>query len=164
MGRALLRRLAAEALAIPPDAVLLAHDPAGRPIVAAPAGADLRCSVTHAGGAVAAAVTIGCMVGVDVEPVDARRADLATVTRYLDVEEAERLAALPPAEQTRAAALAWTRLEAEAKGRGLALDRLRGRAPGGIATELELGPDHVGTLWTDREATIHRADIERTGG
>ena len=165
IGLALLRHLAAEALAVHPAAVRIGHDPAGRPVISGPPGAaDLRCSVSHAGRVVAAAVALGCLVGVDVEPVDPRRADLATVGRFVDVGTQERLAAPPPTDRPRSVALAWTRLEAEAKGRGVAVDRLRGRVPGGVATELELAPSHVGTLWTDRVATVRRLDAPEEAG
>jgi 4'-phosphopantetheinyl transferase len=157
VARALLERLAGEALGCDPARVRLAHDPAGRPVVAEPSGAaTLACSISHAGAVAAAAVAIGCRAGVDVEPVDPRRADLPTVSRYLDAPEAARLAGLGPDERPAALALAWTRLEAEAKGRGVALDRLRGRAATGTSLALDVAPGHVGTLWTDRAATVRQ--------
>jgi phosphopantetheinyl transferase len=155
VAHALLRRVAAEALGCDPATIRIAHDRAGRPVLAGPPGAPgLRCSVSHAGAAAAAAVAFACGTGVDVEPVDPRRADLATVARFVDAAEGTRLASLPADQRPAALALAWTRLEAEAKGRGVALDRLRGRAPGGTAVELEVAPGHVGTLWTDRPAAV----------
>jgi hypothetical protein len=154
-GRGLLRRLAAEALGCDPSVVGVASDPAGRPRIAhPPAGSALRCSVAHAGSLVVAVVGIGCAAGVDVEPVDPRRTDVATVLRYVDAATAAELAALDEDQRPRAAALAWTRLEAEAKGRGASIDRLRGRPGRGVAATLELGGGHVGTVWTDRPATV----------
>lgn len=157
VAHALLRSIVGTRLGRRPGDVHIGTDRLGRPRPRDP-GSLLRCSLSHAGGLVVAAVADGVDIGVDVEPIDARRADLPTVARFLPPADASALGALPPAARTRAIALAWTRLEAEAKGRGLALDDLRGKARTGLLEELDVGDAHVASVWTAAPSTIVRVD------
>jgi 4'-phosphopantetheinyl transferase len=146
VAHGLLRWLLAGQLGVPPAGVPLATDRSGRPApVASPSG-DLWWSLSHAGSRVVVAVAPGA-VGVDVEPVDPRRADLPTLARFLAPADLARITALPEGARPRQLALAWTRLEAEAKGRGVTLDALRGRARTGVLTELAVDDGHVASLW-----------------
>jgi hypothetical protein len=157
VARTLLRGLAARALACAPTAIHVTHDAAGRPRLTGPSGVDaLRCTASHAGSLAAAAVARGCLVGIDIEPVDPSRADLPTVARFLHARSAAALGALDAMRRPAAVALAWTQLEAEAKGRGRALDQLRGRPRTGVSSDLVAGRRHVGSLWTDRPATVRQ--------
>lgn len=103
---------------------------------ATPADGALRVSLSHTRGVVAAAVTRGRAVGVDVEartrrgaggragPAGAGTADLALAQRYFAPEEAATLARLPTDQARAEAFLAfWTVKEAvlKALGRGLSL-------------------------------------------
>jgi phosphopantetheinyl transferase len=147
VAHGLLRWLLARQLGVPPVDVPLATDRFGRPApVASPSG-DLWWTLSHAGSRVVVAVARPGAVGVDVEPVDPRRADLPTLARFLAPGELAGIAALPDGRRPRALALAWTRLEAEAKGRGVTLDALRGRARTGVLTELVVDDGHVASLW-----------------
>ena len=119
---------------------------AGRPTCAA-ASAD-------AGDLVAVAVASGFEVGIDVEPIDPRRADLATLGRFLAPSELAAILASPAGDRPVLAATAWTRLEAEAKGRGRSLDRLRGRERSGSLRSLDVGAGHVGSLWTAAPVSV----------
>lgn len=148
-----LRLVIGERLGMPPGEVVLRSDRRGRPL--APVGApSLAWSMAHAGGAAIVAVAEGTPVGVDVEPVDAARADLRTVGRYLDPTAAASLAGMAPDARVRATALAWTGLEAEAKGRGIPIDALRGRRRSGSLAEVDAGPAHVASIWTPAPAVV----------
>lgn len=153
VAHALLRSMLAARLGRRPADVRLGADLRGRPCYA-DEGVSLRCSLSHAGGSAVAAVADGADVGVDVEPVDVRRADLRTVARFLPRYEALALGELPEAARPRAIALAWTRLEAEAKGRGVSLDGLAGRPRTGHLEEIAVGSGHVATLWSAAGATV----------
>jgi 4'-phosphopantetheinyl transferase len=176
VAHGLLRRLLARQLGVPPADVPLATDRSGRPApVASPSG-DLWWTLSHAGsrvvvavarpgavagpGAAAALVAVARpgAVGVDVEPVDPRRADLATLARFLAPAELAGIAALADGRRPRALALAWTRLEAEAKGRGVTLEALRGRARTGVLTELLVDDGHVASLWMAVPLPVVRVD------
>ena len=103
------------------------------------------------------AVAVGVAVGVDVEPVDVRRADLAMSRRYLPAVAVAAIVGSPAGDRPHAIARAWTQLESEAKGRGLSVDELRGRPRTGVATDLEVEVGHVASLWTATRATVIRA-------
>ena len=100
----------------------------------------------------------GPPLGVDVEAVDPRRVDDDVVRRFLPSAAAARIAATSDdGGRAREVAVAWTRLEAEAKGRRRSLDALAGRDRTGSLVDLEVGPDHVATLWTDRPVEVRPA-------
>jgi phosphopantetheinyl transferase len=119
---------------------------------------DPRTSLAHAGDLVAVAIAEGIAVGIDVEPVDARRGDDAVAARYFAPDDRHALAMAGPIDRRRTYARGWTRLEAEAKGRGVSLDGLRGRPRSGHFRDIEAGPGHVVTLWTAGAAVLVRVD------
>lgn len=158
LGHALLRSIVGAALERPQAGIRFDHDRTGRPRRLDPGGADLSWSLSHAGDLVVVAIAHGFDFGVDVETIDPRRADLAMAQRYLPPTGIEAIMALPPGDRPGAIARAWTRLEAEAKGRGCTLDDLRGRERTGVHHELAVAAGHVSTLWTAGRATVICAD------
>lgn len=120
---------------------------------------DRHVSLSHAGGLVALAVAPpGIAVGIDVEPVDPGRFDRAVALRFLPPAEVAAIDAAPPAERPRLFARAWTGLEAEAKGRRVSLDALRGSPRSGRCLEIEADPEHVVRLWIAVSTTAVRVD------
>ena len=110
---------------------------------------DVRFSIAHTAGFGLVAISLASEVGIDVERLDPARVDLAVARRFLGPDVAAALVELPPEGRTRPFLLAWTRLEAAAKGAGVGIDGMAHGPRGGIAVELALGPDYVGSLWVD---------------
>lgn len=116
-------------------------------------------SLSHAGGLVAVAVAPAeIAIGIDVEPVDPRRSDRAVVARYLAHRDLLAFDGAPSGDRPRLFARAWTALEAEAKGRQVSLDALRGRPRTGYVHDIDVGPDHVLTLWAAVSPVIVHLD------
>jgi phosphopantetheinyl transferase len=158
VSHALLRSMLATRLDRAPEHVRIAKDRAGRPRPTDHDQAVLHWSLSHAGGLAVAAIAEGVDVGIDVEPIDPRRADLALAARYLSPTEVTAIVGSGPSDRPSAIALGWTRLEAEAKGRGVSLDTLRERERTGFPHDLAVGPAHVATLWTPVPVTVVRTD------
>ena len=130
LGRLAARTLAGERLGVPPGAVPLGVAADGAVEVE---GADLHLSISHGGGG-AAAVGLAAIgprpVGVDVEPIRARRADLWT--RILRPDERPALDALGgPSDESQT--LLWSLKEAVLKG------QRTGLRAGARSVRLELG-------------------------
>jgi 4'-phosphopantetheinyl transferase len=81
----------------------------------------LRFNISHCDGMVAAAFTIGQDVGLDVEPLDRRCADLTIARSYFAPPEVHFIEAQPEAEQRAAFLAFWTLKEAYIKARGMGL-------------------------------------------
>jgi len=113
LGRTAARRLLAERLGCPPEAVPLALAASGAPVVS---GHPLHVSIAHAGrGAdtLAAAVAAARPVGLDLERITPRRPDL--YRRILRPDEHALLDALPLGHDE-AQTLLWSLKEAVLKG------------------------------------------------
>ena len=110
---------------------------------------EVRFSIAHTSGFGLVAISLSCEVGIDVERIDPARVDLAVASRFLGPDVAAGLAGLPSEARTRPFLLAWTRLEAAAKGGGMGVDAMAHRPPAGAVVELALGPHFVGALWVD---------------
>jgi 4'-phosphopantetheinyl transferase superfamily len=110
---------------------------------------DVRFSIAHTAGLALVAVSLRGEVGIDVERLAPSRVDLAVADRFLGHDVAAALGALPVEARTRHFLLAWTRLEAAAKGVGVGVDAMARGPGGGVLVELALGPEHVGSLWVD---------------
>ena len=110
---------------------------------------DVRFSIAHTAGFALVAISLASEVGIDVERLDPARVDLAVARRFLGPGVAAELAELPSEARARPFLLAWTRLEAAAKGAGVGIDGMVRGPRGGIVVELHLGPDYVGSLWVD---------------
>jgi Phosphopantetheinyl transferase len=115
---ALVRRLAAEQLNRPADALLFSTTPTGKPfLVDYP---DFHFSISHTKGAIALAVAAR-PCGVDIELLRPRRVSRRLLARFFTPEEQAWIAEDPDAEAARFLSL-WTRKEAYTKrdGRGIA--------------------------------------------
>lgn len=149
IGRGLVRLLAGELLALPPERVLTgastggapyARTPAAPPIGASgehggsPGGAIRRAlppalplravavSVTHTCGLVAAAASLRAdRLGIDVERLDRNTRPEAIARRYFLEAEVQALLALPPSERRTAFLRAWTLKESWGKAAGVAV-------------------------------------------
>lgn len=122
VGCALSRLVLGGLLDMPAAAVSLRREcgqcggPHGRPRAA---GSGLELSVTHSGGHVGLAVTAAGPVGLDVERIDARAADIAA--SVATENERRALARLPGDERPAAFFRFWTRKEAALKAVGTGL-------------------------------------------
>jgi hypothetical protein len=110
---------------------------------------DVRFSIAHTAGFGLVAISLASEVGIDVERLDPARVDLAVARRFLEPDVAAAVVELPIEARTRPFLLAWTRLEAAAKGAGAGIDGMARGPRGGIVVEVALGPDYVGALWVD---------------
>jgi phosphopantetheinyl transferase len=116
VGRALCRRVAADALGVDPRDVPLQIDERGRPHLG-PAAPGV--SIAHTEAIAIVAIGAGVRVGVDVERAD-RDIDVARVLRLaFPAGEAAWIAALPAPDARRAALHGWVAREAVAKATGL---------------------------------------------
>jgi 4'-phosphopantetheinyl transferase len=154
VAHGLLRWVLAARLGVAPADVPVRADRSCRPAAPRRSSTGVRWSLSHAGAAAVVAVADGTTVGVDVEPVDPRRADAATLARFLPPAELAPINVLDEVARPRELALAWTRLEAEAKGRRVGLDGLRGRPRTGTFTELAVDDAHVASLWTPTPVAV----------
>jgi len=124
VGRGVLRLVLARCLGASPHALRFDHGARGKPSLAAAfAPARLQFNVSHSGELVLVALTIGRMVGVDVEHI---RHDLeveAIAQRFFSARENSALATLASPARRDAFYACWTRKEAyiKAVGDGLAL-------------------------------------------
>jgi 4'-phosphopantetheinyl transferase len=121
VGRAALRMVLARYGGGAPGEVAFARTPAGKPVLAGPAGGTLRFSASHRAGLALCAIVAGREVGVDVERIVRGPVQDLVADRILAPGELAVLRALPPAERERAFFAVWTRKEAYAKARGLGL-------------------------------------------
>ncbi|MBX9907100.1 MAG: 4'-phosphopantetheinyl transferase superfamily protein [Beijerinckiaceae bacterium] len=114
LRRGIAHELIARQFSLPPQAVTIEHDEAGRPVLARPAGTGLHLSLATRAGLVAVALA-RAPVGVDVERIEpAVPPPLAS----LHSDERERLAMLPEAARPLAFAQIWTAKEAYVKALG----------------------------------------------
>jgi phosphopantetheinyl transferase len=117
--RSALRRgialdLIARQFSLPPEAVTIEHDEAGRPVLARPAGTGLHLSLATRAGLVAVALA-RAPVGVDVERIEPA---VAPPLESLHSDEREMLAMLPETARPLAFAQLWTAKEAYVKALG----------------------------------------------
>jgi 4'-phosphopantetheinyl transferase len=120
LAHALLRALLARCGGVPPAGWQLSADARGKPFVAAPA-CDLRFSLSHTRGCVAAVVSRGVDVGIDVESLarGARGSEIAD--RYFAPIENERLRASDDRRRAITFTELWTLKEATLKALGVGL-------------------------------------------
>lgn len=114
VGRALLRTILADYLAVEPRAIQLDLSNHGKPFVRS---SDVECSVAHGGADLACAVARGRAVGIDVE----RQVHIHGLDSLLFVcseRECAAIRACAPAWQSRAFLRLWTRKEAVLKAMG----------------------------------------------
>jgi 4'-phosphopantetheinyl transferase len=151
-GRGALRHLLGRYLRVSPSSIRFAYGPKGKPALADQA--SLQFNLAHAGKLAAAALTVGCEIGVDLEPFRPLP-DLEQVARrFFCPEETAEILSLPSGERERAFFLCWTRKEAyiKAVGEGLALPLINFRVtvhPGDPARLLHIGHSQASArAWT----------------
>lgn len=169
VARGLLRRLLASALHCVPPAVRLEASANGKPRLAGPATSPgIEFNVSHSHGLAVVAMTLGAVVGVDVECIRDKPDIERLAERFFSPHENNVLRSVPPAQRRRAFFLCWTRKEAilKATGKGISLPLdsfdvafwpateaklLAARWDAAIASRwtmmnLDLGESHVGSL------------------
>jgi 4'-phosphopantetheinyl transferase len=151
--RAGLRRLAGEALGLPPTMVPIRTGEHGRPELDL-LGVDVSCS--RSGNLGLVAVSFGMRIGIDIERITPWHDDLLTETWLTDAER-RALGALDPIAAAVAAARCWTRKEAVLKGIGSGLTG----EMAGLETGVEDGPAVVAGwhLSTVRVPSKHVATV-----
>ncbi len=117
LGRILLLRCLSTSFDLPLDQLALAVDPKGRPHL--PSQPEIHFSITHAGDLVAVAAGRGCFVGIDIEQIRARHADL--LRHVFDETDRARFEQIAPEDHAAAFFQAWTGKEAYLKATGLGL-------------------------------------------
>ncbi|WP_052441697.1 4'-phosphopantetheinyl transferase family protein [Streptacidiphilus anmyonensis] len=115
-----MRRLLGEHLGIPPEEVVIGHEPGGRPVLADRLDA-LHFSLSHSEG-VALLGVADRVIGVDVQGVPSPATAGLCAARLHAAERAE-IEAHPDAERPEAFARVWARKEAYLKGLGTGLQR-----------------------------------------
>jgi len=149
IGRAMLRAVLGEVLAMPPADVRIARGRRGRPTLRAPHAPDFN--VSHTGGVLLAAVGRGVTVGVDVERGARPIPTAALARRCLTAGERADLAPLDPEGARRRVLRLWTCKEAMSKATGDAMSARFGRLDVATEPHLELrsGPvPYVPAQWT----------------
>ena len=131
LRRGIAHELIARQFSLPPEAVTIEHDEAGRPVLARPAGTGLHLSLSTRSGLVAVALAHR-PVGVDVERIDC---SAAPPLGSLHPNERAALAALPESARPLAFAQIWTAKEAYVKALGTGFVR----APESFAVTLLAG-------------------------
>jgi len=119
LRRSLARAVLASQFGLAPEAVAIGHEPAGRPVIAAPHGTGLHLSLATRSGLVAIALAHE-PVGIDVEHVDPAGSVPLSI---LHPDERSWLAALPDTAHALAFAQLWSAKEAYVKALGLGLVR-----------------------------------------
>lgn len=119
LRQAVARRVLGRQLGMPEDAVALAHEPAGRPLIAAPPGTGLGLSLATRAGLVAVGLAHG-PVGVDVEQIVP---DGEPALDLLHQQERQALLDLPPAARPARFAQLWSAKEAYVKALGIGFAR-----------------------------------------
>lgn len=113
---ALLLRLLAPTLRLPPDALRFGREAKGRPWLDHPEAPDFNLSDTDGGRLVA--ITGAARVGVDLERIDREPPVQRLADRWFAPIEAQALAKLPDAAARRAFLHLWTAKEASCKATG----------------------------------------------
>lgn len=120
--RALVRTVLSRYAAVPPQDWEFSVGARGRPAISTPhPGPALEFNISHSADLVMLGVTSGRTLGIDVESIDAREADIDGLDRYFAPEESAALLALPPRERRRRFFELWTLKESYIKARGVGL-------------------------------------------
>ena len=143
--RALVRTALSRYAAVRPQEWAFSVGAHGRPAIAAPLHVPaLEFNVSHSDDLVMLGVTSGRALGIDVEGLEARDADIAGLDRYFAPEESAALLALAPAERRRRFFELWTLKESYIKARGMglaiALDAFRFELTGEHGLTLHMRP------------------------
>jgi 4'-phosphopantetheinyl transferase len=144
--RALARTVLSRYAPVRPEDWVFSAGPRGRPAIAAPRPEPaLEFNISHSSDLVTLGVTSGRALGIDVESIEARAADIDGLDRYFAPEESAALLALAPAARRRRFFELWTLKESYIKARGLglgiALDAFRFELPGERGLTLHMRPE-----------------------
>lgn len=144
--RALVRTVLSRYAAVRPEEWIFSAGPRGRPAISAPPPASiLEFNISHSCDLVMLGVTSGRALGIDVESVEAREAEIDGLDRYFAPEESAALLSLPPAARRRRFFELWTLKESYIKARGLglaiALDAFRFELTGERGLTLHMRPE-----------------------
>jgi len=121
-ARGILRELLGAYLAIPPANLEFHYGAQGKPALAESALAPLlQFNLSHSAGLAVYAFSRGRRLGVDVEHVRPRLAEMEIAQRYFAAAELAELQALAPQLRPEAFFLCWTRKEAYVKAHGAGL-------------------------------------------
>ncbi len=120
--RALVRTVLSDYLEMPPAAIVFNRSSRGKPAVTCPGKtASVEFNLSHTRGLVVCAVTTGCEIGVDAEPLDRRSSCLELAARFFAPTEFAALQAIRIEEQQQMFLRFWTLKEAFIKAEGLGL-------------------------------------------
>lgn len=168
----LLRCALGDALGADPRSLRLSRGPGGKPFLAAPAGGELRFSLSHTPSLGAIAVARGREVGLDVEELRAIEGAADLARRRFPPGDLAALSGAPPARFHGEFLRLWTRSESRLKASGEGLsgppDAAADEAqPRWETLDLALGSAHVGALTIARGPPVQlvgwRASVERGG-
>ena len=143
--RALVRTVLSRYAAVRPEEWAFSVGTHGRPAITGPLPVPaLEFNISHSADLVMLGITSGRTLGIDVESLEARDADIAGLDRYFAPEESAALLALAPAERRRRFFELWTLKESYIKARGMglaiALDAFRFELAGARELTLHMRP------------------------
>ncbi len=141
-AREILRALLGRYLRIKPRAIALVIGPHGKPALAASGAPPLQFNMSHTRGLALYALARDADVGVDVERPRPGLDTVRLARRFITAPEADRIAAMAPAQRDAAFLRAWVRHEATVKclGTGIGGTDLATLAPGTWPWVTELDP------------------------
>ena len=121
--RALVRTVLSRYVAVAPDAWRFTADQYGRPHIANvdSTAQRVRFNISHTDRLVVLGITCERALGVDTEPVHARRAELQIADRFFSADEVAQLHATPAEHQQSRFFEYWTLKESYIKARGMGL-------------------------------------------
>ena len=145
LTRALVRTVLSRYAAVRPQDWVFSSGPRGRPEIFSPSPAPaLEFNISHSADLVMLGVTSGRALGIDVESLETREADIGGLDRYFTPEESAELLRLPPVCRRRRFFELWTLKESYIKARGMglaiALDAFRFELTGEGALTLHMSP------------------------
>jgi 4'-phosphopantetheinyl transferase len=118
-ARAMLRGILGRALGVPPESVVFAYGPHGKPALAPPlAVSGIRFNLSHSGGRALVAWTVGAELGADLERVRPVRYGERIARRFFSDDEQAALAGADATRWDETFFRCWTRKEAFIKAIG----------------------------------------------
>lgn len=144
--RALVRTVLSRYAMVPPREWVFSAGPRGRPqILPTSPAPPLEFNISHSADLVMLGVTSGRTLGIDVENLETREADIAGLDRYFAPEESAALLRLPPDSRRLRFFELWTLKESYIKARGMglaiALDAFRFELAGEGGLTLHMRPE-----------------------
>ena len=144
--RALVRTVLSRYAAVRPQDWTFSIGPHGRPAISAPHPVPpLEFNISHSGDVVMLGITSDRTLGIDVESIEEREADIDGLDRYFAPQESAALLSLPALARRRRFFDLWTLKESYIKARGMGLaiplDRFRFELLGERSLMLHMEPD-----------------------